>query len=352
MTNKKRAAILLANGFEEIEALVPFDLLSRAGIETKLISVKNTPSVTGCNGLVVTSVVLMKDYDFSQADCLVVPGGPAYTILESDKEVLRLIHEFGTDPDKILGPICAGSSIPGKLGLYKDKNYTVVPDLNGDYGGHFEKVHAVMDGNLVTGISVGGAMRFAFDLITKLCGRQAALDLEKGTCWLLPNDGAIFERHSVRNFTADMPSDEQIQAVLDAGLAAPSAVNGQPWELYVTKDKALMEKLAGVSPYAGPAAHAPVLIIPCYKEDIPAPEYAQIDMAICVENMMIEAVKQGLGSVMLGVCPEPERMEAAAKILNLPEGQHCFTLLPVGYPAEKTAKQPKDTFNQARIHWI
>lgn len=184
MNNKKKtAAILLAPGFEEIEALTPFDLLRRADIETTLVSVNGEATCKGAMGLEVTDLTPMKDYDFSQADALIVPGGPGYEELGKNREVLDLIESFGKD--KTLGAICAGSSIPGKLGLYKGRDYTVVPDLNGDFGGTFEKAHAVVSGNIVTGISVGGAFQFALDLIRVLKSPEAAEGIAKATCWTL-----------------------------------------------------------------------------------------------------------------------------------------------------------------------
>lgn len=181
----KKAAILAADGFEEIETIVPYDLLTRAGIDTKLVSVQNKHTLTGANGLVIDDPVLMKEYDFAGTDALIVPGGPGFEILKNTPEVIEQIKAFAADENKVLGAICAGSSILGELGIYKGKNYTCVPDLNRDFGGHFEKVHAVTDGNLVTGISVGGAFAFAFDLIAKITSAENARQLEAGTCYTL-----------------------------------------------------------------------------------------------------------------------------------------------------------------------
>lgn len=185
MINMKKAAILLADGFEEIEALTPMDLLRRAGIETDLVSVDNQDVVTGAMGLKVTDLKPMKGYDFDALDALILPGGPGYQILEKNEEVLDLIRKFANNKDKILGAICAAASIPGKMGLYKGKDYTCVPDLNGDFGGTYEKVHAVIDGNLVTGISVGGAFNFALDLIEKIESKAKADEIAAATCYTL-----------------------------------------------------------------------------------------------------------------------------------------------------------------------
>ena len=179
----KKAALLLADGFEEIEATVPYDLLNRAGIRTDLISADNQPVVTGNIGMHLTDLKMMKDTDFDQYDALVIPGGDGYVHLENNPEVTTLIEKFAKDPHKVLGAICAGACIPGKLGLYKDRDYTCVPGLNGDFGGTYEKVHAVIDGNIVSGISVGGAFEFALDLITVLQGKEKADEIASATFW-------------------------------------------------------------------------------------------------------------------------------------------------------------------------
>ncbi len=182
----KKAAIMLADGFEEIETLVPMDLLRRAGATVELVSVSNEKMVTGANGLTVESDTPLRGYDFELTDALIIPGGPGYQIIAKTPLLEDEIRSFAQNPNKVLGAICAGSSILGNLGVFKDKKYTCVPDLNSDsFGGHFEKKHAVVDGNIVTGISVGGAFEFGFDLVEKLFGKKAADDLKKATCYKL-----------------------------------------------------------------------------------------------------------------------------------------------------------------------
>lgn len=182
----KKAAILLADGFEEIEALVPYDLLNRAGIQTVLVNVQNQKSAAGANGLVVETPVELNGYDFETTDALVVPGGDAWAIFKKNSQVVDEIRAFAADSKKVLGAICAGSALVGQLGLYKGKDYVCVPQMNEDsFGGTFEKKHAVMDGNLVSGISVGGAFEFAFDLIEKILNKKEADQLKKEVCYKL-----------------------------------------------------------------------------------------------------------------------------------------------------------------------
>jgi nitroreductase len=161
----------------------------------------------------------------------------------------------------------------------------------------------------------------------------------------------IFERTSVRSYMTKRVEDEKIQALLKAAMAAPSAGNQQPWEIYVVKNKETIQSLAKVSPYAGCAAKAPVVLVPCYRSrDLLFPEYAQIDLSIACENILLEAVSQNLGAVWLGIAPIRERMEKTAEVLNLPDHLKAFALLPVGYPAKQ--EKPQNRFDLERIHVI
>ncbi len=161
---------------------------------------------------------------------------------------------------------------------------------------------------------------------------------------------SIFHRRSIRQYTDEPVSEDQIEQILKAGMAAPSAVNGRPWEFYVVTNEDMKQKLAEVSPYAGSAALAPVVIVPVYHVDCAAPEYAQIDMGICIENMMLMADELGLGSVCLGIAPEKDRMEKVKALLALPEKEECFALLPVGHPMGEP--RHRETWDPKRVHFI
>ncbi|MCD7825200.1 MAG: nitroreductase family protein [Clostridiaceae bacterium] len=160
----------------------------------------------------------------------------------------------------------------------------------------------------------------------------------------------IKHRTSIRNFTNEAVEQEKIENILRAAMQAPSAGNQQPWEFYVVTDKGKIKELSETSPYAGCAANASVVIAIVYKDDIIFPDYAQIDCSIAVENMLLEIDHLGLGSVMLGIAPLKERMDAVGKVLNLPENLHAFTLLPVGYPGE--VKEQEDRYDANRVHYL
>lgn len=160
----------------------------------------------------------------------------------------------------------------------------------------------------------------------------------------------IFNRVSIRKFAPRPVEREKLLALLRAAMAAPSAGNQQPWEFYVVTDPETLERLSGVSPYAGCAKNAPAAIVSAYREQLWAPMYAQVDMSIAMENLWLACESQGLGGVWLGIAPQEERMRAVEEILKIPAGQRAFAVFPLGYPAEERTQQ--DRFDESRIHFL
>ncbi|SDO92038.1 nitroreductase family protein [Selenomonas ruminantium] len=160
----------------------------------------------------------------------------------------------------------------------------------------------------------------------------------------------IFTRTSIRQFTEQPVEAKKITALLKAAMAAPSAMNQQPWEFYVVTNSEKLQELRAGSPYTAPLASAPAAIVICYRDDLKMPEYAQIDCAIATENIWLEMENQGLGGVMIGIAPFTEQMAAVEKVLDLPANLHAFTIIPFGYPAQKKPQQ--DRYDETRIHFV
>ena len=171
------------------------------------------------------------------------------------------------------------------------------------------------------------------------------------TRWSHYDTDAIFTRVSTRKFEPRKVDSKYIIKLIRAAMAAPSAANQQPWEFYVTEDREIISRLSQVTPYATPAANAPVVIVPCCNLDVlKVPEMADIDMAIACENILLEAEELGLGAVMLGIAPFEDRVQAVNEILHLPENFRAFMIIPVGYPVNKHAQE--DRYEPSRVHVI
>lgn len=166
-------------------------------------------------------------------------------------------------------------------------------------------------------------------------------------------DDPIMNRTSVRQFADEPVTDEQVERLMRAAMAAPSAANQQPWEFVVVRDAQLREALSQCSPYAHPAAAAPLVIVPCVARDdeLKFPEYKEQDMGACLENMLVEATALGLGAVWMGVYPEPERIDAVAAAIDVPAGHEAFAIVAVGHPAAEPEPRGPKRYDAARVHW-
>ncbi len=162
----------------------------------------------------------------------------------------------------------------------------------------------------------------------------------------------IISRTSVRNFTDQPVSDELKSALLHAGMAAPSGVNKQPWEFIMIDDQEVLKKLAGTLPYAKMAAQAPMAIAVCanserFLEGDDSTLWIQ-DLSAASENILLAAHAFGLGAVWTCLYPHSDRMEAASRILRLPDGIIPFNLIPIGYPAK--THPSIDKWHSDRVH--
>lgn len=160
----------------------------------------------------------------------------------------------------------------------------------------------------------------------------------------------IYTRVSIRKYQDKPVEREKIIGILRAAMQAPSAGNQQPWEFYVIEDRAILDALSKAHQYAGMTKDAPVAIVAAYRKECWMPEFAQIDMAIAMENLWLETDAQGLGGVWLGIAPVEDRMKKIEEILGMPDTLRAFAIFPLGYPAEERKQQ--DRYDEARIHWV
>lgn len=162
---------------------------------------------------------------------------------------------------------------------------------------------------------------------------------------------AILERRSIRKYTGKPVLKENIEQILRAGMSAPSAGNERPWQFIVLDDKSIMDGITKIHPYSQMLKEASHAIVICgdmklkkYNED-----YWVEDCSAAAENMIIMAQELGIGSVWLGVYPTSDRVEQIKKFLNLPDNVVPFSIVSLGYPAEK--KDVPDRYDSARVHW-
>ncbi len=163
---------------------------------------------------------------------------------------------------------------------------------------------------------------------------------------------SIFTRRSVRKFSDKEVEQEKISNVLKAGMQAPSSMNQQAWEFIVVKDKEIRAKLSGFKP-GGALVNLcdTVIIVLGNQNNMKAPVMWQQDLGCCSQNIMLEAVNLGLGSVWLGCAPNEERMNFIKELFSLPEGVNPYCVLALGYPLEDDANKFVDRFDESKVHF-
>jgi nitroreductase len=161
----------------------------------------------------------------------------------------------------------------------------------------------------------------------------------------------IHNRKSVRNFTGESIKQADLDILLKAAMAAPSAVNCQPWEFIVVTDRKTLDALANALPFAKMLFKAGAALIVCgvpAKAHKQMDEYAVIDPALASQNILLAAEAIGLGALWTAAYPYPDRMQSVKTILSIPSNVIPLNVIPIGHPTGDD--KPKDKFNLKKIH--
>ena len=166
--------ILLAPGFEEAEALVPADLLRRAGIQTALTGVEDQ-MVAGSHDIVVRADRVIAQVDLREAEMIVLPGGGRGVQNLWEHPAVAALAQEAVDRGIPLAAICAAPTLLGEWGMLKGRRATCYPGMEEKLtGGQAEDASVVADRNLITGRAAGSAFEFGLALIRALAGAEKA----------------------------------------------------------------------------------------------------------------------------------------------------------------------------------
>ena len=163
----------------------------------------------------------------------------------------------------------------------------------------------------------------------------------------------IMTRVSVRDFTGEKISEAQLDTLLHAAMAAPSAINKQPWAFVVVTDEAKIKALGEALPYSRCSNKPAVAIIPC--GDLSKAIEGEMgafwinDVSAATENLLLAAHSMGLGAVWTGLHPDMNRAKMVQEMLGLPEHIIPLCVVPVGVPAEQP--EVKDKYKPENIHY-
>jgi len=163
----------------------------------------------------------------------------------------------------------------------------------------------------------------------------------------------IHSRKSVRAYTGKPVAKKDLEILVRAGMAAPTAVDKRPWAFVIVTDKAVLEQLAQGMPYSKMIVQAGSAIVVCGMLEKTlegeAQEFWVQDCSAAAENILLAAEALGLGAVWTGAYPVKERIAFLQKTLGIPENVIPLNLIAVGYP--QGVEKPKDKFDPAAIHW-
>ena len=162
-----KVAVLLADGFEVIEALTTVDVLRRAQVECDTVGVAGL-EVTTSNKITVKADKVLSEETYNY-DVIVLPGGmPGAVNLRDNEEVNKLVKK-AYDDGKVVAAICAGPITFGKLGIVEGKNATCYPGFEDQLKGcNYNEELVVVDGNVITGRGAGASTPFAFEILNKV----------------------------------------------------------------------------------------------------------------------------------------------------------------------------------------
>lgn len=176
--------VFLADGFEDVEALIPIDVLRRGGVDVTTVSITDFPLVQSAHGVNIEADMMFEQGDFADADLLFLPGGmPGASNLFEHKGVCKAIVDQHMAGKKVAA-ICASPAVVlAHLGILEGKKATCYPGFesvlaenNATYTGNLFTV----DGNVTTGEGPAAAFPFAYELLAQLVNKQTADQIAEG----------------------------------------------------------------------------------------------------------------------------------------------------------------------------
>jgi len=188
-------------------------------------------------------------------------------------------------------------------------------------------------------------------LLTACCLIACAVFID--ACYANDALSVIHSRKSVRQYTGEKVSRDDLVTLLKAGMAAPSAVNKQPWVFVAVTDGATLVRLAEKLPYTKMIVKAGACIVVCGDMSKALSgaerEFWIQDCSAASENILLAAESMGLGAVWSGMYPLQDRVDHVRSVLGLPDTVIPLNIIAVGRP--QGVEKPQNKFNEANIHW-
>lgn len=177
----KTVIVFLAEGFEEIEAISPIDILRRAECEVTLVSITNTKTVTGAHGVTIIADKTFSEITSFETDLIFLPGGMPGSLNLNTHQGVKDIVKKQAEQGKYIAAICAAPLVLGGLGLLQNKQATCYPGHESTLiGANVTGEACVVDGNIITGNGPGAAAKLGFTIVSLLKGETVANQWKNG----------------------------------------------------------------------------------------------------------------------------------------------------------------------------
>jgi nitroreductase len=158
----------------------------------------------------------------------------------------------------------------------------------------------------------------------------------------------MYTRRSIREYTDEPVTDEQVETMLKAAMAAPSFQNLCPWHFVVVRKRKLLDKLAETHKYAHMLTKAPLAVAVCGDTEISERHWVE-DTCAATQNLLLAVTAVGLGGVWISVYPNKKRMKYVGQMLDVPDDIEVLCLVAVGHPSEE--QQAHTQYDPKRVHY-
>jgi len=178
-----KALLILHEGFEEMEAIAPIDILRRAGVTLTTASREDKLAVTGKNNVTMNADAMLDDVCSETYDLLVLPGGPGTARSRGDQRVIELVQKHAK-AGKLIGAICAAPTILQAAGVLEGKQYTAHISVSDQLPDIIEDQAVVEDGMIITSRGAGTACEFGLCLARRIAGEKVASEISDAIHYL------------------------------------------------------------------------------------------------------------------------------------------------------------------------
>jgi len=180
----KKILIILAEGFEEIEAITPIDILRRGNADVTVAALSHEPMVRGRSKVIIDADTTLDQILMKRFDCIILPGGPGTQLMLNDSRIITLLQSHNREK-KVIAAICAAPLILDAAGLLMGKKFTAHVSVKDKLPNLLETESTLVDKNIITSRGAGTALDFSLKLVQVLFDKELEAKIKNDIHYLL-----------------------------------------------------------------------------------------------------------------------------------------------------------------------